>query len=94
MIGYEFELRKADYNILVYSGSENNTFLSFNHLESHTKYNLRVRVSIFGSSEGISLFSAWKSVNKMTFAIRTTPKLVFGMCLKFSLAIIYALVYV
>ena len=85
MVEYEFELRKADYNILVYSGSENNTFLSFNHLESHTKYNLRVRVSTFESLKGISLFSAWGSVNE------TTPKPVLGMYFKFALALIYAL---
>ena len=83
---YEFELRKADGNIIVYSGSENNTFLSFNQLESNTVYNLRVRVSTFESSKGISLFSAWGWVNE-----KTTPKPIPGTCMKLALALNYAL---
>ena len=71
MVEYEFELRKADGNILVYSGSKSNTFLSFNQLESHAQYSLRVRVSTFESSKGISRYSVWESVNEMTSGIRT-----------------------
>ena len=81
MVQYEFELRKVDDDLLVHSGSETNTFLFFNLLESHTEYNLRVRVSTLEFSKGISQFSTWNWIKGTTAGTKTTPRPVFGMCL-------------
>ena len=75
LVTYEFELRRNDDNVIVYSGDESNTMISFSDLEPAMEYVFRVRVSVTDDLIGSSRFSSWNiQTIGMTTVLSTSTK--------------------